>query len=80
MFCRAIVVDAGAVPSKSASVTVTIATPEAPAVVEELSRRGHEVVLAPAGTLGKMTAVTTENGVLRAAADLRASEPYAAGR
>jgi gamma-glutamyltranspeptidase/glutathione hydrolase len=52
----------------------------APAVLDGLAARGHDLVEVPAGTLGKVTAVTREGSLLRAVADSRAGEPYAAGR
>jgi gamma-glutamyltranspeptidase/glutathione hydrolase len=53
----------------------------APAVIEELRRRGHEIELAPAYSLGKVCAVgRRENGFLYAAASPRGRQPYAVCR
>ena len=50
-------------------------------VVTELRRRGHEVVVAGPWTLGRLSAVSRdEDGVLRAAANPRGGQGYAAGR
>ena len=51
-------------------------------VLDELSRRGHRVVASGAFTLGRMAAVgrDPETGWLRAGADPRGSQAYAAGR
>jgi len=50
-------------------------------VVAELARRGHAVVEAGAWTLGRVTAVSRgADGFLRAGADPRAMQAYAAGR
>jgi gamma-glutamyltranspeptidase/glutathione hydrolase len=58
-----------------------VAEADAPAeVLTDLRARGHEVVEVGAGSQGKVTAVTTAAGVLRAAADGRFGEPHATGR
>ncbi|WP_448626154.1 gamma-glutamyltransferase family protein [Geodermatophilus sp. URMC 64] len=51
-------------------------------VVAELRRRGHAVVVSDAWTLGRLSAVSrdAETGVLRAAANPRGMQGYAAGR
>lgn len=51
----------------------------------ELARRGHDVTVVPAWTLGRISAVAREQAAdggwhLRAAADVRGGEGYAAGR
>jgi gamma-glutamyltranspeptidase / glutathione hydrolase len=51
-----------------------------PAVIEELRARGHEVTVTPDWSLGRVTAVQKENGQLRAAANPRGMQGYAAGR
>jgi gamma-glutamyltranspeptidase/glutathione hydrolase len=51
------------------------------AVVEELRRRGHEVQVDPAWSLGRLSAVVREpDGTLRAAANPRGMQGYAVGR
>jgi gamma-glutamyltranspeptidase/glutathione hydrolase len=52
------------------------------ATIEELGRRGHEVVVSDAWSLGRLSAVSRdpETGVLRAAANPRGMQGYAAGR
>ena len=51
-----------------------------PDTVEGLRARGHEVTVAPEWSLGRVTAVQKENGQLRAAANPRGMQGYAAGR
>jgi len=52
-----------------------------PAVVAELRRRGHEVELTGAWTLGRLSAVTRDDdGFVRGAANTRGGQGYAAGR
>lgn len=50
----------------------------------ELTRRGHDLTVVPAWTLGRVSAVARERAAggwhLRAAADVRGGEGYAAGR
>ncbi|WP_417429715.1 gamma-glutamyltransferase family protein [Kiloniella sp.] len=48
--------------------------------IEELKRRGHKVVVEPDWSLGRMAAATKENGLLKAAANPRSMQGYAAGR
>jgi gamma-glutamyltranspeptidase/glutathione hydrolase len=52
------------------------------AVADELRRRGHDVVLSGPWTLGRLCAVSRDpdSGVLRAAANPRGMQGYAAGR
>jgi gamma-glutamyltranspeptidase / glutathione hydrolase len=50
------------------------------AVIDELRARGHEVTVEPDWSLGRVTAVQKENGQLRAAANPRGMQGYAAGR
>jgi gamma-glutamyltranspeptidase/glutathione hydrolase len=53
----------------------------APDTIEGLERRGHEVQVAGPWTLGRVTAVGREpGGILKAGADPRANQGYAAGR
>jgi gamma-glutamyltranspeptidase/glutathione hydrolase len=51
-----------------------------PHVIEDLRRRGHDVEVMPDWSLGRVTAVQRENGQLRAAANARGMQGYAAGR
>ena len=50
------------------------------AVIDDLSRRGHELLVAGDWSLGRVTAVSKESGQLRAAANPRGMQGYAAGR
>ncbi|GAB3707776.1 gamma-glutamyltransferase family protein [Nocardiopsis oceani] len=51
-------------------------------VIRELERRGHRVRISPEWSLGRLAAVARdpESGELRAAADARGAQGYAAGR
>ena len=51
-----------------------------PRVVEGLRARGHEVTVTPDWSLGRVTAVQKAGGQLRAAANPRMMQGYAAGR
>jgi gamma-glutamyltranspeptidase/glutathione hydrolase len=52
-----------------------------PAAIEGLRRRGHDVEVSPAWSLGRVTAAARErDGILKAAANPRAMQGYAAGR
>ena len=48
--------------------------------IADLRGRGHEVTVAPAWSLGRISAVTRDRGFLRAGANARAMQGYAAGR
>ena len=49
--------------------------------IDELRRRGHEVEIAPAWSVGRLTAAECgDDGILRAAATPRLMQAYAAGR
>jgi gamma-glutamyltranspeptidase/glutathione hydrolase len=50
------------------------------AVISELRRRGHEVVVRPPWSLGRVSAVARRGGMLYAAANARGMQGYAAGR
>ncbi|MGW2150824.1 gamma-glutamyltransferase family protein [Nonomuraea bangladeshensis] len=52
----------------------------APDVVAELRRRGHEVELRDPWSLGRLSAVSRDGEFLRAAANPRGAQGYAAGR
>jgi len=49
-------------------------------VAAELRARGHDVTVAPEWSLGRVTAVGRENGLLKAAANPRGMQGYAVGR
>ncbi len=49
-------------------------------VAEELRRRGHDVTVTDPWSLGRVSAVARENGVLKAGANPRGMQGYAAGR
>jgi len=51
-----------------------------PAMIEDLRRRGHLVTVRPAWSLGRVSAVARRDGILRAAANPRGMQGYAAGR
>ncbi len=51
-----------------------------PAVVDELRRRGHDVIVVEPWRLGRLSAVARSGGFLRAGANARGSQGYAAGR
>ena len=51
-----------------------------PTVIEELRRRGHEVILEDPWSLGRLSAVATFDGFLHAAANPRGEQGYAVGR
>ncbi|RVX38116.1 gamma-glutamyltranspeptidase/glutathione hydrolase [Nonomuraea polychroma] len=51
-----------------------------PDVVAELRRRGHEVELQGSWTLGRLSAVARDGAFLKAAANPRGAQGYAAGR
>jgi gamma-glutamyltranspeptidase/glutathione hydrolase len=49
-------------------------------VLDELRRRGHDIVETAPWTLGRVCAVGREDGMLRAAASARGGQAYAAAR
>jgi gamma-glutamyltranspeptidase/glutathione hydrolase len=51
-----------------------------PEVIAELRRRGHDIVLPGPWSLGRLSAVGREGDVLKAAANARGAQGYAAGR
>jgi gamma-glutamyltranspeptidase/glutathione hydrolase len=51
-----------------------------PSVIDDLSSRGHRVVVPGPWVLGRLSAVAKEGDVLRAAANPRGAQGYAAGR
>jgi len=52
----------------------------APETIEELRRRGHDVKVADGWSLGRLSAVSYEDGYIRAAANARLMQGYAIGR
>jgi gamma-glutamyltranspeptidase/glutathione hydrolase len=50
------------------------------ATIDELRRRGHAVEVGPAWSEGRLTAASQVSGLLRAAANPRGMQGYAAGR
>lgn len=51
-----------------------------PDVIEELRNRGHQVVVAEPWSLGRLSGVARDGGVLKAAANPRDMQGYAVGR
>jgi gamma-glutamyltranspeptidase / glutathione hydrolase len=51
-----------------------------PAVIDDLRRRGHQVTVTPAWSLGRVTAVARKDGFLYAGANPRGMQGYSAGR
>jgi gamma-glutamyltranspeptidase / glutathione hydrolase len=49
-------------------------------VLDELRRRGHDVQVMPPWSLGRISAVARDRGLLYAAANPRGMQGYAAGR
>jgi gamma-glutamyltranspeptidase/glutathione hydrolase len=49
-------------------------------VITELRRRGHQVSVRPAWSLGRISAVARRDGMLYAAANPRGMQGYAVGR
>jgi gamma-glutamyltranspeptidase/glutathione hydrolase len=61
--------------------SLTLESRFAPRTVAALQRRGHDVTLSPAWSLGRVSAVAREaDGVLKAAANPRGMQGYAIGR
>ncbi len=67
-------------PRQSQPRSLTVEARTDPAVVEDLRGRGHDVTVAPPWSLGRISAVAREGGFLRAAANPRGMQGYAAGR
>jgi gamma-glutamyltranspeptidase/glutathione hydrolase len=51
-----------------------------PGVIDELRRRGHEVIVQDGWSLGRLSAVAKEGRILKAAANPRGMQGYAVGR
>ena len=49
-------------------------------MITELRRRGHEVIVFPPWSLGRVSAVARRGGLLYAAANPRGMQGYAVGR
>jgi gamma-glutamyltranspeptidase / glutathione hydrolase len=60
--------------------SLTVEARHGQAVVGELRNRGHDVTVSPAWSLGRISAVTRDSGVLYAGANARGMQGYAAGR
>jgi gamma-glutamyltranspeptidase/glutathione hydrolase len=67
-------------PRESFPATVDLEDRAGPGVIEGLRARGHEVTVAPAWSLGRVSAVARDGGLLYAAANARGMQGYAAGR
>jgi gamma-glutamyltranspeptidase / glutathione hydrolase len=67
-------------PRESKPRSLTVEDRHDPAVIEELRRRGHEVTVSPAWSLGRISAVARDRGMLYAGANPRGMQGYAVGR
>jgi len=67
-------------PRESYSRSLSVEARAGDAVIAELRRRGHDVTVAPPWSLGRISAVTRDRGFLRAGANARGMQGYAAGR
>ena len=67
-------------PRGSFPATVDLEDRAGPGVIEGLRARGHEVTVSPAWSLGRVSAVARDGGLLYAAANARGMQGYAAGR
>ncbi len=67
-------------PRESFPGTVDVEDRAGPRVIEGLRARGHEVTVSPAWSLGRVSAVARDGGMLYAAANARGMQGYAAGR
>ena len=67
-------------PRESAPRTLDVEDRVARSVLAELRRRGHEVVVYPPWSLGRVSAVGRRGGLLYGAANPRGMQGYAAGR
>ena len=67
-------------PRESAPLAVDAEERFGPAVLDELRRRGHEVTVRPPWSLGRVSAVARDRGMLYAAANPRGMQGYAVGR
>jgi gamma-glutamyltranspeptidase/glutathione hydrolase len=67
-------------PRESFPATVDVEERAGSGVIGGLRARGHEVTVAPAWSLGRVSAVARDGGMLYAAANPRGMQGYAAGR
>ncbi|HWG62039.1 MAG TPA: gamma-glutamyltransferase family protein [Streptosporangiaceae bacterium] len=67
-------------PRESAPRTVDVEDRVGPDTIEGLRRRGHQVTVRPPWSLGRVSAVARDGGLLYAAANPRGMQGYAAGR
>ena len=67
-------------PRESSPLAVDVEERAGAAVVGELRRRGHQVTVRPPWSLGRVSAVARDQGMLYAAANPRGMQGYAAGR
>jgi gamma-glutamyltranspeptidase / glutathione hydrolase len=67
-------------PRASFPATVDLEDRAGPGVIEGLRARGHEVTASPAWSLGRVSAVARDGGLLYAAANARGMQGYATGR
>jgi gamma-glutamyltranspeptidase/glutathione hydrolase len=67
-------------PRESFPAAVDLEERAGPHVIEGLRARGHEVTASPVWSLGRVSAVARDGGMLYAAANPRGMQGYAAGR
>jgi gamma-glutamyltranspeptidase/glutathione hydrolase len=67
-------------PRESFPAAVDLEERAGPRVIEGLRARGHEVTVSPAWSLGRVSAVARDGGMLYAAANARGMQGYAVGR
>ena len=67
-------------PRESAPLAVDVEERAGAEVLAELRRRGHQVTVRPPWSLGRVSAVARDHGMLYAAANPRGMQGYAAGR
>ncbi len=67
-------------PRGSFPATVDLEDRAGPGVIEGLRARGHKVTVSPGWSLGRVSAVARDGGLLYAAANARGMQGYAAGR
>jgi len=67
-------------PRQSFPAAVDVEDRAGPGVIEGLRARGHEVTVSPSWSLGRVSAVARDGGLLYAAANARGMQGYAVGR
>jgi gamma-glutamyltranspeptidase/glutathione hydrolase len=67
-------------PRESFPAAVDVEERAGPEVIEGLRARGHEVTVSPPWSLGRVSAVASDGGMLYAAANARGMQGYAVGR